>query len=144
MAMRDHEDGEFDADTGEMLGYLRFGRRRRDVVRRLRRRAQFLPRLRRGYRPLGVRSAGTERFGDTTVTPVSVPRFWQADLPRSFIVCEQDRSMPCWLADPPAGSVSSSCPSTRRTRCSWSWSHELAELLVHATTTRPVGPLIPD
>ena len=37
---------------------------------------------------------GPERFGDTTVTPVSVPQFWAADLPRSFIVCEQDRSMP--------------------------------------------------
>ena len=42
---------------------------------------------------------GPERFGDTTVTPVSVPDFWAADLPRSFIVCEQDRSMPRWLAD---------------------------------------------
>ena len=37
---------------------------------------------------------GPERFGDTTVTPVSVPRFWAADLPRSFILCLQDRSMP--------------------------------------------------
>jgi hypothetical protein len=26
-------------------------------------------------------------------------RFWEADLPRSFIVCLQDRSQPRWLAD---------------------------------------------
>ena len=42
---------------------------------------------------------GPERFGDTTVTPVSVPEFWAADLPRSFIRCLQDQSMPRWLAD---------------------------------------------
>lgn len=30
---------------------------------------------------------GRERFGVTTVTPVSVARFWEADLPRSHILC---------------------------------------------------------
>ena len=85
-----------------------------------------------------------ERFGDTTVTPVSVARFWDADLPRSFIVCEQDRSMPRWLADTVARRLgveqlsidSSHSPFLSRPR-------ELAELLVHATTTEPTGPLTP-
>ena len=88
---------------------------------------------------------GPERFGDTTVTPVSTPRFWAAELPRSFIVCEQDRSMPRWLADTVARRLgveqlsidTSHSPFLSRPR-------ELAELLVAATSTRPVGPLIPD
>jgi hypothetical protein len=87
---------------------------------------------------------GPERFGDTTVTPVSIPRFWAADLPRSFILCLQDRSMPRWLADTVARGLgveqltidTSHSPFLSRPR-------ELAELLVHATTTKPTGPLVP-
>ncbi|MDZ4266153.1 MAG: esterase, partial [Mycobacterium sp.] len=83
-------------------------------------------------------------FGDTTVTPVSVPHFWEADLPRSFIVCEQDRSMPRWLADTvarrlgvePLSIDASHSPFLSRPR-------ELAELLVYATTTMPIAPLTP-
>jgi hypothetical protein len=86
---------------------------------------------------------GPERFGDTTVTPVSVPRFWAADLPRSFIRCLQDQSMPRWLADTVTRRLgveqltidSSHSPFLSRPR-------ELAELLVHATTTQPTGPLV--
>lgn len=86
-----------------------------------------------------------ERFGDTTVAPVSVPNFWAADIPRSFIRCEQDRAYPRWLADlvcrrlgvEPLTIDASHSPFLSRPA-------ELAELLVHATTTRPVGPLIPD
>jgi pimeloyl-ACP methyl ester carboxylesterase len=88
---------------------------------------------------------GPERFGDTTVAPVSVPNFWAADIPRSFIRCEQDRAYPRWLADlvcrrlgvEPLTIDASHSPFLSRPA-------ELAELLVHATTTRPVGPLIPD
>lgn len=88
---------------------------------------------------------GPERFGDTTVSPVSVPNFWAADLPRSFIRCEQDRAYPRWLADlvcrrlgvEPLTIDASHSPFLSRPA-------DLAELLVHATTTRPVGPLIPD
>ena len=37
--------------------------------------------------------------GDTANTSISVPRFWEADLPRSFILCLEDRAQPRWLAE---------------------------------------------
>jgi pimeloyl-ACP methyl ester carboxylesterase len=88
---------------------------------------------------------GPERFGETTVAPVSVPNFWAADIGRSFIRCEQDRAYPRWLAElvckrlgvEPLTIDASHSPFLSRPA-------ELAELLVHATTTRPIGPLIPD
>jgi pimeloyl-ACP methyl ester carboxylesterase len=146
MAMRDSEDGEFDADTGEMLSYLKFDD---DGAMTF---ADFDGAWKYFYHDCDEATArrafdrlGPERFGDTTVTPVSTPRFWAADLPRSFIVCEQDRSMPRWLADTVARRLgveqlsidTSHSPFLSRPR-------ELAELLVAATSTRPVGPLIPD
>ena len=148
MAMRDDgdelEEG-FDADVGEMLSYLAFDE---DGAMTF---ADFDGAWKYFYHDCDEPTArwafdrlGPERFGDTTVTPVSVPRFWTADLPRSFIVCEQDRSMPRWLADTVARRLgvaqlsidSSHSPFLSRPR-------ELAELLVHATTTTPVGPLVP-
>lgn len=74
--------------------------------------------------------------------PVSVPRFWEADLPRSFIRCTQDRAQPAWLAErvarrlgvEPIEIAASHSPFLSKPR-------ELAELLVHATTTTPIGPL---
>lgn len=146
MAMRDSEDGDFDADTGEMLGYLHFDDEGAMTF------ADFDGARKYFYHDCDEATArwafdrlGPERFGDTTVTPVSVPQFWAAELPRSFIVCEQDRSMPRWLADTVARRLgvrqlsidTSHSPFLSRPR-------ELAELLVHATTTTPVGPLIPD
>ncbi|KWX66925.1 alpha/beta fold hydrolase [Mycobacterium sp. NAZ190054] len=148
MAMRDEDEelGEdFDADVGEMLSYLTFDD---DGAMWF---ADFDGAWRYFYHDCDEATArwaferlGPERFGDTTVTPVSVPRFWAADLPRSFIVCEQDRSMPRWLADTVARRLgveqlsidASHSPFLSRPR-------ELAELLVHATTTTPTGPLIP-
>jgi pimeloyl-ACP methyl ester carboxylesterase len=146
MAMRDAEDGEFDADVGEMLEYLHFGD---DGAMTF---ADFEGAWKYFYHDCDEQTArwaferlGPERFGDTTVTPVSIPRFWAADLPRSFILCLQDRSMPRWLADTVARRLgveqltidTSHSPFLSRPR-------ELAELLVHATTTSPVGPLIPE
>ncbi len=146
MAMRNGEDGDFDADTGEMLSYLHFSD---DGAMTF---ADFDGAWKYFYHDCDEATArwafdrlGPERFGDTTVTPVSVPAFWAADLPRSFIVCEQDRSMPRWLADTVAQRLgveqlsidASHSPFLSRPR-------ELAELLVHATTTSPVGPLVPD
>jgi pimeloyl-ACP methyl ester carboxylesterase len=148
MAMRDdgRQLGEgFDADVGEMLSYLSFDE---DGAMTF---ADFEGARKYFYHDCDEQTArwafnrlGPERFGDTTVTPVSVPQFWAADLPRSFIVCEQDRSMPRWLADTVARRLgvrqlaidSSHSPFLSRPL-------ELAELLVHATTTTPVGPLIP-
>lgn len=149
MAMRDAgEDlgGEFDADVGDMLSYLAFYDEGAMTF------ADFEGAWKYFYHDCDEETArwafdrlGPERFGDTTVTPVSVTRFWEADLPRSFIVCEQDRSMPRWLADTVTRRLgveqltidASHSPFLSRPR-------ELAELLVHATTTKPVGPLIPD
>lgn len=64
---------------------------------------------------------------------------------RNFIRCEQDRAYPRWLADlvcrrlgvQPLTIDASHSPFLSRPA-------ELAELLVHATTTRQIGPLIPD
>lgn len=146
MAMRNSEDGEFDGDVGEMLQYLHFSD---DGAMTF---ADFEGAWRYFYHDCDEQTArsaferlGPERFGDTTVTPVSVPRFWVAELPRSFIRCIQDRSMPRWLADSVTERLgvdaltidSSHSPFLSRPR-------ELAELLVHATTTRPIGPLRPD
>ena len=145
MAMRDNEDGEFDADVGEMLGYLKFDD---DGAMWF---ADFDGAWRYFYHDCDEATArwaferlGPERFGDTTVTPVSVPAFWAADLPRSFIRCLQDQSMPQWLADTVTRRLgveqltidTSHSPFLSRPR-------ELAELLVHATTTKPTGPLFP-
>ncbi|AFM18347.1 putative hydrolase or acyltransferase of alpha/beta superfamily [Mycolicibacterium chubuense NBB4] len=148
MAMRDEDDelGEqFDGDVGAMLSYLHFDE---DGAMTF---ADFDGAWRYFYHDCDEATArwaferlGPERFGDTTVTPVSVPRFWEADLPRSFIVCEQDRSMPRWLADTVARRLgvtqlsidASHSPFLSRPR-------ELAELLVHATATEAVGPLVP-
>jgi len=145
MAMRDAENGEFDADTGEMLGYLNFDEQGAMTF------ASFDGAWGYFYHDCDEETArwafdqlGPERFGDTTVTPVSVPRFWSANLPRSYIRCLQDRSMPPWLSDTvsrrlgvdPLTIDSSHSPFLSRPR-------ELAELLVHATTTTPTGPLVP-
>ncbi|MGB3352879.1 MAG: alpha/beta fold hydrolase [Mycobacterium sp.] len=151
MAMRDSDDGpdelgeEFDADVGEMLSHLHFDA---DGAMTF---ADFDGVWKYFYHDCDESTArwafdrlGPERFGDTTVTPVSIPRFWEADLPRSFILCDQDRSMPRWLADTVARRLgveqltidASHSPFLSRPR-------ELAELLVHATTTTPVAPLTP-
>ncbi len=145
MAMRDSEEGEFDADVGEMLGYLKFDD---DGAMWF---ADFDGARKYFYHDCDEATArwafdrlGPERFGDTTVTPVSVPNFWAADLPRSFIRCLQDRSMPRWLADTVTRRLgveqltidTSHSPFLSRPR-------ELAELLVAATATTPTGPLVP-
>ena len=147
MAMRDDQelDEGFDGDVGEMLGYLKFDD---DGAMWF---ADFEGAWKYFYHDCDETTArwafdrlGPERFGDTTVTPVSVSRFWEAELPRSFIVCEQDRSMPRWLADTVTRRLgveqlsidASHSPFLSRPR-------ELAELLVHATTTSPIAPLTP-
>ncbi len=83
-----------------------------------------------------------EMAGDTATTPVSVPRFWEAELPRSFIVCLQDRAQPRWLADvtarrlgvEPLAIDASHSPFLSRPA-------ELAYLLIEATATEPISPL---
>ena len=77
--------------------------------------------------------------------PVSIPAFWQADLPRSYIHCKQDRAKPAAMTKSvverlgvePLEIDASHSPFLSRPA-------ELAELLVRATATRPIGPLKPN
>ncbi|BBY37989.1 hypothetical protein MMAN_21230 [Mycobacterium mantenii] len=146
MAMRNREDGEFDSDVGQMLGYLRFADDGSMWMADFGRTWEYF------YHDCDQRTArwaferlGPERFGENASRPVSIPAFWAADLPRSFILCLQDHAMPRWLADTVAHRLgveqlsidTSHSPFLSRPR-------ELAELLVHATSTEPIGPLIPD
>jgi pimeloyl-ACP methyl ester carboxylesterase len=86
-----------------------------------------------------------EKAGDTATTPIAVPRFWETELPRSFILCLQDQAQPRWLADVTARRLgvepltidASHSPFLSRPA-------ELAQLLLRATTTKPVGPLRPN
>ncbi|OBK78957.1 alpha/beta fold hydrolase [Mycobacterium sp. 1164985.4] len=148
MAMRDDAEelgDDFDADVGEMLGYLTFDD---DGAMWF---ADFEGAWKYFYHDCDESTArwaferlGPERFGDTTVTPVSVPRFWEADLPRSFIRCLQDQSMPRWLADTVTRRLGVEQLTIDRSHSPFlSRPRELAELLVHATATKPTGPLRP-
>jgi hypothetical protein len=86
-----------------------------------------------------------ERGGETSTVSVSLTRYWSAELPRSFVRCLQDRAQPRWLADLVAERLGVE-PLTIDTSHSpfLSQPGELAEMIVHATTTTPVGPLRPD
>ncbi len=76
---------------------------------------------------------------------LSLKRFWQADLPRSYVLCTQDRSAPRWLSDmairrlgvKPLEIDASHSPFVSKPA-------ELATLFVAATQTKPIGPLLPD
>jgi len=73
---------------------------------------------------------------------VSLPRFWAADLPRSYIRCLQDRAKPLSmsvevvrrLGVEPLTIDASHSPFLSKPA-------ELARILVQATTTVPIGPL---
>ncbi|MBH0777489.1 alpha/beta fold hydrolase [Nocardia bovistercoris] len=146
MAMRDNEDGEFDADVGAMLSYLHFADDGTMTFASYEGARDYFyhdcdePTARWAFDHLGP-----ERFGDTTVTPVSVPTFWSADIPRSYIRCLQDRCKPRWLSDSvttrlgvtPLTIDTSHSPFLSRPR-------ELATLLTQAPTTTPTGPLLPN
>lgn len=78
------------------------------------------------------------------VEPVSVPRFWAADLPRGFLLCLEDRAMPFAMAMAFAGRLGvipqviggSHSPFLSRPA-------ELAAKLVATARTAPVAPLQP-
>lgn len=146
IGMRDTDDSAPVADPTEMLGYLNFAE---DGAMTF---ASFEGAWKFFYHDCDEATArwafermGPERIGVMAHTPVSIPQFWAAELPRSYILCLQDRSKPRWLSDVVAKRLgveqltidASHSPFLSRPQ-------ELAELLVHATTTSPVGPLIPD
>jgi pimeloyl-ACP methyl ester carboxylesterase len=74
--------------------------------------------------------------------PIHLPNFWKADLPRSYILCLQDRAVPPSLSGHfierlgvrPLEIDASHSPFLSMPRAT-------AELFVQATKTRPVGPL---
>jgi pimeloyl-ACP methyl ester carboxylesterase len=76
--------------------------------------------------------------------PLSLRRFWNADLPRSLIMCTEDQSFPEPFAQETAERLgvvplmieSSHSPFLSRPA-------ELADLLVEALDTKPYGPLRP-
>lgn len=76
--------------------------------------------------------------------PVRLSKFWAAELPRSYILCLQDRALPFSTAMKFAGRLgvvphfidSSHSPFFSRP-------HELAALLLSATEDKPVAPLQP-
>jgi pimeloyl-ACP methyl ester carboxylesterase len=78
------------------------------------------------------------------IEPISIPRFWAANLPRSYILCLQDRSWPPRIGRLQARRMgveplvidSSHSPF-------FSLPAELAQLLVRAVDTTPIGPLAP-
>jgi pimeloyl-ACP methyl ester carboxylesterase len=75
---------------------------------------------------------------------VSVPTFWEADLPRSYVRCLQDRAKPHSMSFEVAKRLGVAPLTIDASHSPFlSCPGELAELLVHATTTAPVGPLRP-
>jgi pimeloyl-ACP methyl ester carboxylesterase len=86
-----------------------------------------------------------EKAADTATPPISVQRFWKAELPRSFVVCLQDRSQPRWLADVTARRLGVEPLTIDASHSPFlSRPGELSQLLINATTTKPVGPLKPN
>ena len=97
---------------------------------------------------------GTARWAFDRLTPapvefltetVSVPRFWEADLPRSYVRCLQDRAKPHSMSFEVArrlGVVPLTIDASHSPFLSRPG--ELADLLIQATTTAPVGPLRQD
>jgi pimeloyl-ACP methyl ester carboxylesterase len=81
---------------------------------------------------------------DILLEPVSIPAFWKAELPRSYIICLGDRALPFATSMAFAGRLgvvphfidSSHSPFLSRPA-------ELTEILIAATRDRPVSPLRP-
>jgi pimeloyl-ACP methyl ester carboxylesterase len=76
--------------------------------------------------------------------PLHLPNFWRANLPRSYIVCLQDRAAPRSLSDEvvrrlgvvPLTIDASHSPFLSQPRTT-------AETFIAATKTQPAGPLLP-
>jgi pimeloyl-ACP methyl ester carboxylesterase len=76
---------------------------------------------------------------------VSVARFWEADLPRSYIRCLQDRAKPHSMSDQVTERLGVTPLTINSSHSPFlSQPQNLAELLVRATRTKPIGPLRPD
>jgi pimeloyl-ACP methyl ester carboxylesterase len=77
--------------------------------------------------------------------PISIPKFWAADLPRSYIVCLKDRVLPFAKSLAFAGRLGAMPLSIDSSHSPFfSRPAELASLLVKAAATRPVAALQQD
>jgi pimeloyl-ACP methyl ester carboxylesterase len=142
-----HEDGtvQENQDVTGMLGYLRFSEDgAASFADRAGARDFFYHDCDEATADWAFDRLTPETPGDTLTTTLSVPRFWAADLPRSFILCQQDRSQPRWQADVTIKRLGVDALTIDTSHSPFlSRPAELAELLVHATTTKPTGPLLP-
>jgi pimeloyl-ACP methyl ester carboxylesterase len=76
---------------------------------------------------------------------VSIPRFWAADLPRSYIRCRDDRAKPLSMSETVIRRLGVQSLEIDGSHSPFlSRPAELADLLVAATRTKPIGPLQPD
>jgi pimeloyl-ACP methyl ester carboxylesterase len=78
------------------------------------------------------------------VEPISVPSFWAAGLPRSYLMCLKDNAWPLRIGRLQAQRMGVE-PLTIDSSHSpfFSQPAELAQLLVRAVDTTPIGPLTP-
>ena len=73
-----------------------------------------------------------------------LPRFWEAQLPRSYIRCLQDRSKPLAMSREVVRRLGLEELTIDASHSPFlSKPAELAALFVHAVETKPVGPLLP-
>ena len=78
------------------------------------------------------------------VEPISGPRFWAADLPRSYVICLQDRAWPLRVGRLQAQRMGvRPLPIDSSHSPFFSRPADLAQLLVQAVDTTPIGPLTP-
>jgi pimeloyl-ACP methyl ester carboxylesterase len=76
--------------------------------------------------------------------PIRIPSFWEADLPRSYILCTHDRAMPGPYARLQAARMGVSPLEIGSSHSPFfSRPADLAELLVMAVGTKAYGPLVP-
>jgi pimeloyl-ACP methyl ester carboxylesterase len=75
---------------------------------------------------------------------IHLRNYWRADLPRSYILCEQDRAKPHWMSMQVCERLGVAPLKINASHSPFlSKPAELANLLVRATSTEPLGPLRP-
>jgi pimeloyl-ACP methyl ester carboxylesterase len=74
--------------------------------------------------------------------PLSVPRFWGTDIPRSYIACTEDQALPLEIAEEQCRRLGVVPLHIRSSHSPFlSCPRQLASLFIRATSTRPIGPL---
>jgi pimeloyl-ACP methyl ester carboxylesterase len=74
--------------------------------------------------------------------PMSVPQFWSADIPRSYIACTEDQALPLPIVEEQCRRLGVVPLHIRSSHSPFlSCPRQLADLLVKATNTAAIGPL---